>query len=185
MRVNIVTHNPGKVMEYQLALGQLGIEAMHDDRECDEVQTAYLEEVVDKEMKQLHSEGLRDFLVDDSGLFVNALKGFPGVYSAYGQKTIGNKGILKLMEGVGDRSAVFRCCIGCWIGNERIVVLGECPGEILSEERGDGGFGYDPIFSPDGERSFAEIPVEDKNAISHRGRAISMLADELAARKLV
>jgi XTP/dITP diphosphohydrolase len=124
-------------------------------------------------------------MIDDSGLFINALKGFPGVYSAYGQKTVGNKGILKLMDGVEDRTAVFKCCIGCMIGEERIIVTGTCHGYILFEEKGDGGFGYDPIFTPDGDRSFAEIPVEEKNAISHRGNATKLLIDELKARKLI
>jgi len=185
MRLNVVTHNPGKVKEYQLTFRYYGVEMAHVNREYDEVQTPYLEEVVDKGMKQLYSEGLRDFMVDDSGLFVNALKGFPGVHSAYGQKTIGNAGILKLMEGIEDRHAVFKCCIGCWVDDERIVVTGKCPGSILFEERGSEGFGYDPIFSPDGEHSFAEIPIDEKNVISHRGAAVRMLIDELGRRGLI
>lgn len=185
MKLNVVTHNPGKVKEYQAEFAEFNVEMGHVNREYDEVQTAYLEEVVDKGMKQLYKEGLRDFMVDDSGIFINALGGFPGVYSAYGQKTLGNKGILKLMEGVEDRSAMFKCCIGCMIGEERIVVTGVCPGFILHEEKGNGGFGYDPIFSPDGELSFAEIPLDQKNSISHRGIATRMLIDELKNRKLI
>ena len=185
MKLNVVTHNPGKVKEYSLALSQYGLEMVHVNREYDEVQTAYLEEVVDKGMKQLASEGLKDFMVDDSGLFINHFKGFPGVYSSYGQKTLGNKGILKLMEGVEDRGAVFKCCIGARIGDQVIVVTGQCPGVILEEEKGTEGFGYDPIFSPDGVHSFAEIPTEDKNVISHRGVALRLFIDELKARKLI
>ena len=185
LKIRVVTHNPGKVREYQSSLGGYGLEMEHINREYDEVQTDHLEEVVDKGMKQLHAEGLRDFMIDDSGLFVNAFGGFPGVYSAYVQKTVGNPGVLKLMNGIEDRSATFRCCIGTWIGNERIIVTGVCPGELLHEARGTGGFGYDPIFSPDGKRSFAEIPTEDKNAISHRGAAVRMLADELRKRGII
>ena len=158
---------------------------VHVNREYDEVQTAYLEEVVDKGIKQLAKEGLTDFLVDDSGLFINHFKGFPGVYSAYGQKTLGNKGILKLMEGVEDRGAVFKCCIGARIGDQTIIVTGQCPGEILLEERGTEGFGYDPIFSPDGVHSFAEIPTDEKNIISRRGVALRLFIDELKARGLI
>ena len=185
MRLNVVTHNPGKVKEYNLALSGYGLEMAHVNREYDEVQTAYLEEVVDKGIKQLAKEGLTDFLVDDSGLFINHFKGFPGVYSAYGQKTLGNKGILKLMEGVEDRGAVFKCCIGARIGDQTIIVTGQCPGEILLEERGTEGFGYDPIFSPDGVHSFAEIPADEKNIISHRGVALRLFIDELKARGLI
>ena len=185
MKLKVITHNPGKVREYQEALGGYGIEMEHVNREYDEVQTAYLEEVVDKGLKSMYAEGLRDFMIDDSGLFVDALKGFPRVYSAYGQKTIGNQGILKLMEGVDDRAAVFKCCIGCRIGDETVIVTGKCPGVILDSARGDGGFGYDPIFSPDGEHSFAEIPVEEKNVISHRGVATRMLVEELRNRGFI
>ena len=179
MKLNVVTHNPGKVKEYQAEFADFGVEMVHVNREYDEVQTAYLEEVVDKGMKELYRDGLRDFMIDDSGLFVNALKGFPGVYSAYGQKTIGNDGILKLMEGVEDRSAVFKCCIGCDIDGKTIIVTGKCEGSILFEEKGKEGFGYDPIFSPDGKRSFAEISVEEKNTMSHRGNAVKLLREAL------
>lgn len=185
MRINVVTHNPGKVREYQSEFDNFGIEMVHINREYDEVQTQYLEEVVDKGMKQLQKEGLNDFMIDDSGLFINSLGGFPGVYSAFVQKTIGNKGILRLMDGVADRSAVFKCCIGCNIGNERIIVTGTCPGEILCKEQGTDGFGYDPIFSPNGEFSFAEMSSKTKNKMSHRGNAIQLLIDELKNRNLL
>ena len=85
------------------------------------------------------------------------------------------------MEGVEDRGAVFKCCIGCDIDGETIIVTGECPGVILKEGRGEKGFGYDPIFSHDGKRSFAEIGLEEKNSISHRGDALKLLRERLKA----
>jgi XTP/dITP diphosphohydrolase len=160
----------------------LGIEMEHAKIPYDEVQTSELEEVVRKGMDALRATGLKDFIIDDSGMFVDALKGFPGVYSAYVQKTIGNDGVLTLMEGIDDRKAVFKCCIGCDIDGETIIVTGECPGIILNESRGTEGFGYDPIFSPDGKSSFAEIPLSEKNGISHRGNAVKLLREELKAR---
>lgn len=180
MRINVVTHNPGKVREYQAAFAGTGIEMVHVNREYDEIQTDSLEEVVRKGMAQLRDEGLEDFIVDDSGLFVDALKGFPGVYSSYGQKTIGNDGILKLMEGRTDRGAEFRCCIGASLGGKEIVVTGVCRGEILMCQKGEGGFGYDPIFSADGKRSFAEMDTEEKNRVSHRGNAFGLFRKALA-----
>ena len=179
MKLKVITSNPGKVAEFQRAFTDMDIEMEHARIPYDEIQTSELEEVVRKGMEEIRSKGIRDFIIDDSGMFVNALKGFPGVYSAYGQKTIGNDGILKLMEGVEDRSAVFKCCIGCDINGRTIIVTGTCDGYILSEARGHEGFGYDPIFSPDGKRSFAEIGIEEKNQISHRGNAVKLLREAL------
>ncbi|TDA32431.1 MAG: non-canonical purine NTP pyrophosphatase, partial [Hadesarchaea archaeon] len=89
--------------------------------------------------------------------------------------TIGNRGVLKLLEGVGDRRAVFRSAVGyCGRDGRPLVFEGRVEGRISLEERGTGGFGFDPIFIPDeGDgRTFAEMSVEEKNALSHRGRAI-------------
>ncbi len=179
MKLKVITSNPGKVAEYQKAFDELGIEMEHYRLPYDEVQTSDLEEVVNKGMDEIISKGVRNFIVDDTGLFIDSLKGFPGVWSAYAQKTIGNKGILKLMEGVEDRGAEFRCCIGCDIDGRRIVVVGVCRGFITESEKGTEGFGFDPIFSPDGKLTFAEMPIEDKNQISHRGNAVRLLIEQL------
>ena len=124
MKLKVITSNPGKVAEYQKAFDELGIEMEHYKLPYNEVQTSDLREVVDKGMDEIIAKGVRDFIVDDTGLFIDSLNGFPGVWSAYAQKTIGNKGILKLMDGVEDRGAEFRCCIGCDIDGKRIVVVG-------------------------------------------------------------
>ena len=179
MKLKVITSNPGKVAEFQKAFADMGVEMEHIRLPYDEIQTSELEEVVKKGMEEIRSKGVRDFIIDDSGLFIDALKGFPGVYSAYGQKTIGNDGILKLMEGVEDRKATFKCCIGCDIDGQTIIVTGTCDGYISHEARGNEGFGYDPIFSPDGKRSFAEIGIEEKNTMSHRGNAVKLLRQAL------
>ncbi len=179
MKLKVITSNPGKVAEYQKSFDDLGIVMEHTKVPYDEVQTSELEEVVAKGLEELRSEGLSNFIIDDSGLFVDALGGFPGVYSAYVQKTLGNKGVLKQMEGITDRRAQFKCCIGCDIDGETIIVTGTCDGEILFEEKGTEGFGYDPIFTPDGEKSFAEIDIEKKNEISHRGNAVKLFREKL------
>ena len=179
MKLKVITSNPGKVAEYQKELAEYGIEMEHVRIPYDEVQTFDLEEVVNKGMDAIIASGVRDFIIDDSGLFVDALKGFPGVWSAYAQKTIGNKGLLKLMDGVEDRGAEFRCCIGCDIAGKRIVVTGVCRGSITCSEQGDGGFGFDPIFTQDGTRTFAQVPMDEKNAVSHRGNAVRLLIDAM------
>lgn len=185
MRLSVITSNPGKVREYEKELSEFGIEMVHLRHPYDEVQTSHLEEVVEKGMDAIVAEGIRDFIIDDSGLFVDALKGFPGVWSAYAQKTIGNPGLLKLMDGIEDRGAEFRCCIGCDFKGERIIVTGVCRGYITDSERGSDGFGFDPIFSHDGERTFAEIPMDEKNAVSHRGNAVKLLIAALRERDLI
>lgn len=185
MKLKVITSNPGKVREYERSFSHLGIEMEHYKVPYDEVQTSDLEEVVSKGMVELRKQGLKNFIVDDSGLFVDGLKGFPGVWSAYVQKTIGNKGILKLMEDVTDRNARFKCCIGCDIEGETVIVTGICEGTILREEKGNEGFGFDPIFSHDGKLSFAEIPIEDKNDISHRGNAVKLLIKGLQEKDLI
>lgn len=157
----------------------MDIEMEHYPHPYDEIQTSELEEVVKTGLKTLESEGLDNFIIDDSGMFVDSLKGFPGVYSAYVQKTIGNKGILKLMENENNRKAVFKCCIGGCINGKEIIVTGKCDGFILTEEKGNAGFGYDPIFSHDGKKSFSEISLEEKNGVSHRGNALALFKKEL------
>ncbi|MCL2143108.1 MAG: RdgB/HAM1 family non-canonical purine NTP pyrophosphatase [Methanomassiliicoccaceae archaeon] len=179
MILKIITSNQGKFIEYREALSSFSIDAEHVRIPYDEIQTSELSEVVEKGMAALKEKGLRDFIIDDSGMFVDALKGFPGVYSSYVQKTIGNAGILKLMENVNEREANFQCCIGCNVNGKDIIVTGKCDGVILKEEKGTDGFGYDPIFSHDGKISLAEMPIPEKNGISHRGNAVRLLMKEL------
>ena len=179
MILKIVTSNQGKFKEFREVLSSVGIETEHCPVPYDEIQTADLEEVVRNGIRELRKKGLENFVIDDSGMFIDYLKGFPGVYSAYVQKTLGNDGILKLMDCVKNRNAEFRCCIGCSLNGKEIIVTGTCKGTILFETRGTEGFGYDPIFSVDGKRSFAEIPSEEKNKVSHRGLATELLLKEL------
>jgi len=124
-------------------------------------------------------------VIDDSGLFVDCLKGFPGVYSSYVFGTLGCGGILRLMNDVKERGAHFECCIGCILeSGESFVVCEKAEGRIGLEEKGTGGFGFDPIFIPEGgTRTFAEMTIEEKNPISHRGKAIAALVSELGHRQ--
>ena len=183
MKLRLVTSNRHKLEEYQHGLSSLGIAVEHLDADCDEVQADTLGEVVQACMRQLKREGHRDFMVDDSGLFVPSLNDFPGVYSAYVMQTIGCQGMLRLLEGL-DRLARFECCIGvCSEELGEFTVTGMSPGRIIHEERGGSGFGYDPIFAPEGqELTFAQMDMGTKNAYSHRGRAMELLASEIGRR---
>ena len=179
--VQLITSNLGKLREFQAALEPLGYVVVHLPLEVEEIQADTLEEVVVDCIRQIRAKKVKDFIVDDSGLFVDALKGFPGVYSSYALRTLGCEGLLKLMEGVPDRSARFECCIGCSLEGRKDIILTErCQGGIIHSMRGQGGFGFDPVFAAKGEvRTFAEMPLEEKNLISHRGKAIKSLARQL------
>ncbi|MGA1865883.1 MAG: XTP/dITP diphosphatase [Thermoplasmatota archaeon] len=181
--IYLLTRNNGKLKEIGRWLQPLGVEVKLLERTFLEAQADYLEEVILTGMELMDREGgIQDpFIKDDSGLFIEALNGFPGVYSEYVQRTIGNKGILSLMKDLTNRRAYFRTVIGFYQPGEGVSLLrGECPGAISFEERGKQGFGYDPIFIPQGdERTFAEMSVDEKNGLSHRIKAVKGLVDML------
>ncbi|HPX07079.1 MAG TPA: non-canonical purine NTP diphosphatase [Tenuifilaceae bacterium] len=126
-----------------------------------------------------------DCFADDTGLEVDALNGAPGVYSARyaGEQKNPQDNIVKLLaelNGVGNRKARFRTVISLVIGGNETLFEGVVEGVILTEKHGEAGFGYDPIFMPDGYNvSFAQMELDEKNAISHRGRAVSKLVSFL------
>jgi XTP/dITP diphosphohydrolase len=175
-----VTTNDGKFREVSKMLAEAGIESEMLDLDYPEVQSDTLEEVVRNALNWLSGKVEGDFLIDDSGLFISSLGGFPGVYSSYVFHTVGCKGVLKILEGVDDRDAEFRCCFGLrWQGKDRLF-QGVSSGAIIKEMRGEGGFGYDPIFVPSGhEKTFAEISTEEKNELSHRGKALEKVLEFL------
>jgi len=177
----LLTGNLGKLKEIKRWLDPLGIEVKIMKKEFVEVQADTLEEVIHFGVGHLvESEGVDvPFIKDDSGLFIRALEEFPGVYSSYVQRTVGNQGILRLMEGIEDRRARFRTVIGLYLPSRGLSIFtGECHGTITKEIRGKQGFGYDPIFVPDGEeRTFAEMSIEEKNSMSHRVLALTRFLD--------
>ena len=126
-----------------------------------------------------------DCFADDTGLEVDALGGEPGVrsarYATDGHDDEANKRLLlERLQGVENRAAQFRTAVALIIGGKEYLFEGIVRGEIAYEERGEGGFGYDPLFFPEGgELTFAQMSGEAKNAISHRGRAVRKLADFL------
>jgi XTP/dITP diphosphohydrolase len=126
-----------------------------------------------------------DCFADDTGLEIDALGGRPGVRSARyaGEECIAANNVKKVlaeMEGVADRKARFRTVISLMINGQEMIFEGAVEGTILHSPRGTDGFGYDPVFLPDGkDKSFAEMSLEDKNKISHRARAIEKLIGHL------
>lgn len=148
-----------------------------------EIQSDDLEEIASFGAKFCSRMLGKDVIVEDSGLFIDSLNGFPGPYSSYVFHKIGCDGILKLMDGIKERGAEFRSVIAfCTPHGEPITFSGRVRGRIATERRGEKGFGFDPIFLYRG-RTFAEMSVEEKNAVSHRGRAARKLRKWLQKRR--
>ena len=113
---------------------------------------------------------------------MNALQGFPGPYAAYVLRTLGNEGLLRLLEGVDDRSASFVTAVAYADADGIRLFEGRLDGEVTTAPRGSEGFGYDPIFAV-GDRTLAELPLAEKNRFSHRARALAAFRDWFSATK--
>jgi XTP/dITP diphosphohydrolase len=224
-----VTTNPGKVREAEEYLGE-GVGRY--DFDYTEVQADELGPIAARGAREAYREAGEPVLVDDAGLFVRALEGFPGPYSSYVEDTVGVERLWSLAEGEADRRAAFRCTLAYCDGEpfaaspdpvdreDRVAAAaagsdvgdGSGPdagddagrggdaggadgnGDVLPVKlfegavqgtlvapRGEGGFGYDPIFEHNGT-TFAEMDAEEKNAVSHRGRALAKFAEWFAER---
>lgn len=170
-RLRFVTSNRHKFNEAKEILGKFNIELIHIPIDTAEIQSDDIVEVVI--YKAVEASKIVDppFVVEDTGLYIEALKGFPGVFASYIYKTIGLEGVLKLLDGVGDRRAKF-VAVGALMFDDNVfkIFRHDVAGHISTCIKGDGGFGYDPIFIPEGEtRSFAEMSIEEKGIYSHRG----------------
>lgn len=165
-------------------LRPLGFSVTQKDLGYPEVQAERLEEVAAWGAAYVQEKFNKPFILEDAGLFIDALQGFPGVYSKYVFFTIGLDGILLLLKNVENRKAVFRSVYAYSTpGHAAIIVSGECPGTISTERRGRHGFGYDPIFFPDkANKTFGEMTTEEKNQYSHRSKALDRLLLHLTKR---
>lgn len=186
MELIVATHNPDKVREFERILAPLSVSVCTARlSEAEETGTTFEENARIKAEAALRETGLPS-VADDSGLSVDALGGAPGVYSArYAGPgaTSGdrNRKLLRALSGVpeGKRGAKFVCAICCAFPNgDRITARGECRGTVAFAPRGNGGFGYDTVFLV-GDRSFGELSGEEKDRISHRGRALRAFAEQL------
>lgn len=190
MELVFATNNAHKLSEVNAVLGDgyrlvtprdCGVE-----EEIPETQ-ATLEGNALQKARYLHARTGRDCFADDTGLEVAALGGAPGVHSArYATDghdfAANNRLLLKNLEGQTDRRARFRTVVALILDGEEHLFEGIVEGRIIEAERGVEGFGYDPLFIPDGrDKTFAEMSAEEKNAVSHRGRAIRKLAAHLHA----
>lgn len=189
----IATHNMKKREELHRILQPIGIDVYLDHEkgitltEVEETGTTFEENALLKAESGCRDSGL-PCVADDSGLCIDALDGAPGLYSArfLGEDTpypVKIAKVLEMMKDVPDekRTARFISCAACvFPDGTSFVVRGVCEGKIGYEPKGSNGFGYDPVFMV-GERSFAELSAEEKDAISHRGRSLRALNEKLSA----
>lgn len=184
MKVILASKNQHKLVELSAILSQLGFEIALEleyglDIDVEETGTTFEENSFLKAQAVMKASGL-PVLADDSGLMVDALGGAPGVYSArYGNKSSDQERTAFLLENMKTvpeekRTAKFVCVITClWPDGRKIVARGECPGRIAFQPHGENGFGYDPVFYlPEKDKTYAQLSSDEKNAISHRARAL-------------
>jgi XTP/dITP diphosphohydrolase len=175
------TSNRGKYLEVRRLMGRQGIPVRWGRRTLQEPQAANLQTVVRAKLLQVSPPPGGFALVEDSGLFIPSLGGFPGVYSSHALKTLGLEGLLRAVRG-RPRAATFVAVVGLKGRGTVRISRGEVRGSLAPEPRGKGGFGFDPIFVPEGRKqTFAEMGLEEKTRISHRAVALRRLGRALTA----
>ena len=191
-----MTGNVGKVREAKHALEPLGFEVKQlvvegveiSEPQCDDLEIVARSKLQQAQAHLPHPDDA--LMVEDAGLFVDALDGFPGVYSAYVLKTLGCNGMLKLMEG-NNRNAEFQAVAALLLEGDVYISRGVCKGVLAAKESGKDGFGFDPIFVPnDIERegiiyatnglTFADVDLSVKEKFSHRRKALDGLLELLS-----
>ena len=172
MKILFASSNRDKFLEVNSILEQGGVEAEFAKIELAEIQSNDLRKVAEDKVRKAYAVLKEPVLVEDDGLFIHDLAGFPGVYSSYVFKTIGNEGILKLMPAAGKRSAEFVAVMGHHDGQSVSLFSGSSKGIIALELRGRG-WGFDPIFIPDDASGLTYAELQDrKGNFSHRRRAL-------------
>ena len=188
----IASSNPGKLREFQQMLAPLGIEVIPQSRlgisEAEEPHGTFVENALAKARHVSRQSGL-PALADDSGICVSALGGEPGVHSArYAgdnpkSDRRNNEKLLRSMQGITDRRAHYYCVLVMLHhadDPQPLIAEGQWNGEIGYDERGSGGFGYDPLFwLPGFNRTAAELTHDEKHTISHRGKALKVLLEKM------
>lgn len=168
----LVTQNMHKIMELKPLFERHNVEFTHTSIEKLEIRSERVEDVAVAAARHAFITLKRPAIVDDTGFHLTALAGFPGAYAAFVLKSIGNKGILRLLQEEEDRSASFVTAVGYCDEDHLESFVGEMRGSIAHAPAGEGGFGYDPIFIPDGfDKTYAQLTLEEKVRISHRTRA--------------
>jgi non-canonical purine NTP pyrophosphatase (RdgB/HAM1 family) len=176
-----VSSNPNKAIEVEriLAMPLLRVAIS-----LPEIQAATIEEITRYKLEVARTKGYSRLVVEDVSLGFIELGNFPGPYIKWLLESVGGRGLAAISYALREPRALAQCCVGYWDGSEPHVFLGEVEGKILVEPRGEQSFGWDAWFQPDGsEQTFAEMKPEDKDAVSHRGKAFRLLRDHLRDHK--
>ena len=174
----LVTGNRGKIAEARLAVGR-ELEAVELD--LPEIQSLDLLEVLRAKAGEAWRRLGRPLVVEEAGLELAALNGFPGPLVKWMLEAVGAEGLASTAAALGNPRATARCALLYKDGDREIVAEGKTEGTLVLPGRGTHGFGWDPVFLPDGEtRTFAELTGTEKGAVSHRGKAWREMAGRLA-----
>ena len=174
----LVTQNKHKIAELTPLFEEYGLTFETTDIEKFEIQSDDVEEIALSASKHAYEVLKQPVVLDDTGFFVSALNDFPGSYASYVLKTIGYQGILKLLDGIDNRSAHFMTAVAFYNGVTIKSFVGVMHGRISDHPSGEEGFGYDPIFIPEGStNTYADLALSEKVAISHRTKAFRQLLE--------
>jgi len=174
----LVSSNPNKGIEAERILGA---PVLRVSLALPEIQAATVEDITRYKLETAKNKGYRRLIVEDVSLGFDELGNFPGPYVRWLLEAAGGKGLAAIAYALNNRAAKAQCCVGFWDGANVQMFLGETAGEVLVQPRGERHFGWDAWFLPEGSaKTFAEMTGQEKDAISHRGKAYRQLAQHLA-----
>ena len=177
----LVSSNPNKGIEVERILA---MPILRVSLTLPEIQAATVEEITRYKLEVAKSKGYARLIVEDVSLGFDELGNFPGPYVRWLLEAAGGTGLAAIAYALNNRAARAQCCVGYWDGKQVRTFLGETQGEILVKPRGERHFGWDAWFQPTGQsKTFAELTPEEKDAVSHRGRAYRKLAEHLASER--
>ena len=173
----LVSTNPNKGIEAERILG---VPVLRVALALPEIQAATVEDITRYKVEVARTKGYSRLIVEDVSLGFDELGNFPGPYVRWLLEAAGGQGLAAIAYALNNRAAKAQCCVGFWNGREVKIFCGEVLGEVLVQPRGERHFGWDAWFQPrDSQKTFAEMTADEKDAVSHRGRAYRMLADYL------